>query len=241
MDRYNSVEFINFKAYKRFRIDLNHFNILVGPNNAGKSTILAAFRILSAGLRRASARKATPVIGPNGLTMGYDVDLSLISIAEENIFYNYDSSTPASVCFRLSDAKILTLYFPEQGKCVLIAESSGKAVVAPATFKLKFDCPIGFVPILGPVDHHEPLYEKETARTALFNYRAARNFRNIWHHYPENFSSFKELLRQTWPGMDIQAPEQVIRDGKSRLYMFCPEDRIPRELFWSGFGFQVWC
>ena len=23
--------------------------------------------------------------------------------------------------------------------------------------------------------------------------------------------------------------------------MFCPEERIPREIFWSGFGFQVWC
>ena len=23
--------------------------------------------------------------------------------------------------------------------------------------------------------------------------------------------------------------------------MFCPEDRIPREIFWAGFGFQVWC
>lgn len=23
--------------------------------------------------------------------------------------------------------------------------------------------------------------------------------------------------------------------------MFCPEGRIPREIFWAGFGFQVWC
>ncbi len=23
--------------------------------------------------------------------------------------------------------------------------------------------------------------------------------------------------------------------------MFCPESRIPREIFWAGFGFQVWC
>ena len=23
--------------------------------------------------------------------------------------------------------------------------------------------------------------------------------------------------------------------------MFCPEERFPREIFWAGFGFQVWC
>jgi predicted ATP-dependent endonuclease of OLD family len=25
------------------------------------------------------------------------------------------------------------------------------------------------------------------------------------------------------------------------LVMFCEEDRIPRELFWAGYGFQIWC
>jgi predicted ATPase len=51
--RFVRVEFIRFKAFKRFNLSLRHFNILVGPNNAGKSTVLAAFRILAAGMRRA--------------------------------------------------------------------------------------------------------------------------------------------------------------------------------------------
>jgi hypothetical protein len=37
---------------------LRRFNILVGPNNAGKSTVLIAFRILASGLRRATTRRA---------------------------------------------------------------------------------------------------------------------------------------------------------------------------------------
>jgi hypothetical protein len=41
--------------------------------------------------------------------------------------------------------------------------------------------------------------------------------------------------------MDIQPPEIEMIDGKAHLYMFCPEARIPREIFWAGFGFQVWC
>ena len=35
-------------------------------------------------------------------------------------------------------------------------------------------------------------FEKEAARLALFNYRAARNFRNIWYHFPEKFDDFPE-------------------------------------------------
>lgn len=97
------------------------------------------------------------------------------------------------------------------------------------------------MPILGPVEHNETLFEKEAARLALFNYRAARNFRNIWYHYPEKFSAFRTALTQTWPGMDIEPPKVDITHQKPRLHMFCPEERIPREIFWAGFGFQVWC
>jgi len=41
--------------------------------------------------------------------------------------------------------------------------------------------------------------------------------------------------------MDIQRPFIEGSGKDARLYMFCPEDRIPREIFWAGFGFQVWC
>ena len=41
--------------------------------------------------------------------------------------------------------------------------------------------------------------------------------------------------------MDINKPEVDFSDRKPRLCMFCPEERIPREIFWAGFGFQVWC
>jgi hypothetical protein len=41
--------------------------------------------------------------------------------------------------------------------------------------------------------------------------------------------------------MDIEPPEVDVSHQRPRLNMYCPEARIPRELFWSGFGFQVWC
>ncbi len=235
------IEFNRFKAFKIFSLELRHFNILVGPNNAGKSTILAAFRILAAAMRKAAAKKAVVVQGPQGTAFGYNIDLSQISIAEENLFFNYDSAESAQVKFTLSNHNTLTLYFPEQGLCLLLPDAGGKHVSTPSTFKSYFNCQIGFVPILGPVEHHEPLYEKEAARLALFNYRAARNFRNIWYHFPERFDEFRSAILETWPGMDIERPEIDISHGKARLYMYCPEERIPRELFWSRFGFQVWC
>jgi len=241
IDRFVHVEFRRFKAFTRFDLPIRHFNILVGPNNAGKSTVLAAFRILSSAVRRAAARSPQVVRGPNGQTFGHHVDLASVSVAEESIFHNYDDSEPASVSFGLANGNSLTLYFPEIGKCLLIPDAQGRPIRTAGAFRTHFNCPIGFVPILGPVDQVERLYEKEAARLALFNYGAARNFRNIWYHYPEHFESFRETLIRTWPGMDIEAPKIDTTHSRPRLYMFCPEERIPREIFWAGFGFQVWC
>jgi predicted ATP-dependent endonuclease of OLD family len=41
--------------------------------------------------------------------------------------------------------------------------------------------------------------------------------------------------------MDIEPPEIDYSHSPPMLHMFCPEERIPREIFWAGFGFQVWC
>jgi len=78
-------------------------------------------------MRRASARKAISVVGPNGRTEGHIVDLAPISVAEENIFFDYDDSTAATVRFSLTNGYELLLYFPEQGTCVLIPDAEGKA------------------------------------------------------------------------------------------------------------------
>lgn len=239
--QFTKVKFKHFKAFEAFTLHLRHFNILVGPNNSGKSTILIAFRILAAAMRKANNRNPEIVRGPLGHVTGYKIDLAGISVAEENIFYNYEDAEPATVTFTLANRSELLLYFAERGSCCLITEVKGRQVQNTAGFKRHFNCSIGFVPILGPVEHNEPLYEREAAQRALFSYRAARNFRNIWHHYPDKFDEFRSVLLQTWPGMDIERPVIQMVNQKAMLFMFCPEERIPREIFWAGFGFQVWC
>lgn len=240
-EEFTSVRFRNFKAFRDYSVSLRDFNILVGPNNSGKSTIISAFKTLAEALRKARSKNPSFVEGPDGVTRGYDIDLRNVPIASENIFFDYDDSKAASIQFRISNANELLLFFPEQNVCRLIPVTRTKAITTKTTFKAQYNLSVAFVPILGPVEHNEPLYQEEAARLALITHRASRNFRNIWYHYPEYFDEFSNLVRSTWPGMDIQKPEVDISHEKPLLRMFCPERRIPREIFWAGFGFQVWC
>lgn len=239
--RFNRVTFTRFKAFERYRVDLKKFNVLVGPNNAGKSTIIAAFRILAEAMRRAESRKAELIQGPRGRVYGHVVDLGSAFVAEENLFFEYLDDEDASIVFDLSNGNSLTLWFPEQGACYLIPDAQGKSAWSPSTFKKNFDCRIGFAPVLSPVDHYERLYKPEAARLALLNYQASRNFRNIWYHFPEKFDQFRDMIEETWPGMSVQPPEVAKREDVACLFMYCPEKRRAREIFWSGFGFQIWC
>jgi energy-coupling factor transporter ATP-binding protein EcfA2 len=241
VQRITSVHFSRYKAFRDFSIALQRFNILVGPNNCGKSTILSVFRILAEAIRKAKSKSATLVEGPNGETRGYSVGLGSIPVATENIFNNYNDDQPARVTFRMSSGDSLMLFFPKRGICNLICETSGRPITSPSSFRQRFCPEIGYVPILGPVEHEERLFQKEAAREALLTHRASRNFRNIWHHYPDAFDEFRNLVQTTWPGMDVKRPEIDTSHEKPLLRMFCPEERIDREIYWSGFGFQVWC
>ena len=99
LDRYISVEFKRFKAFESLRVDLRKFNVLVGPNNSGKSTVIAAFRILAEAMRRAVSRKAELIQGPNGRVHGHAVDLKSAFVAEENLFFEYRDDEPALIRF----------------------------------------------------------------------------------------------------------------------------------------------
>lgn len=239
VDHFKSVTFKNYKALKSFSIHLNEFNVLVGPNNAGKSTVIGAFRLLQEGIRR--ARSKNPNYIQFAKTFGYHVPISGIPIATENIFSDYDDSQPASIDFDLATGAKLQLVFPDNDVCYLIPHPPGRPVRTPSEFRRAFDVTIGIVPVLGPVEHNEPLYQREAARNALQTHRASRNFRNIWYHYPEGFDEFQQLISATWPGMEILKPEIDTTRERPVLHMFCPEKRFLREIFWAGFGFQVWC
>ena len=237
--RITSAEFRNFKALRHFTIGVQELNVLVGPNNSGKSTIIGSFRLLGEALRRARARTPEWVSVDGRDQLGYGIPADVIPISLENVHTDY-SDTASYATFRLSNGNALELYFPPDGGCYLLPRTAKKQVRNTTDFKREFPIIIAAVPVLGPLEHEEPILDPETVRRSLNTHRASRHFRNYWYHNDEGFDAFASMVQQTWPGMEIRRPERA--DAMSRkLVMFAREERIARELFWAGFGFQVWC
>ena len=233
----SSVRFRNFKALEDFSISFDRMNILVGPNNSGKSTVISAFRVLSLGLRKASSRNPE-LLRNRRIARGYRIPRASLPITMENAQTDYQD-VEATVTFRLTNGNRLILSFTQEDEdCILYPETSeGDAIASVSAFRREFPISLLVVPVLGPVENQEQIVTKETVDQNLATHRASRNFRNYWRYYPDNFGGFREQVLATWPSMDISPPELSDRT----LSMFCQEARIPRELYWTGYGFQVWC
>ena len=235
--RIQSIIFKHYKALENYSVSIEHVNILTGSNNSGKSTVIGALRVLAVALR--AARKIKPERISLGAThcYGYRIKESLVPISLENVATNYVDGT-SRISFHLTNGNTLHLNFDREAGCVLVPETRSVTLRTTADFKSQFPIGLTVIPVLGPVEHREALREIETVTSSLSTHRASRHFRNYWHHFPEGFSEFSELIESTWPGMRIQRPEL---NGATELNMFVTEDRIDRELYWVGFGFQIWC
>jgi AAA ATPase domain len=238
MKQLKSIEFKNYKALEDFRIDLDDYNVIVGANNSGKSTIISSLKLLKIVLDLGRRRNPERFEIDNEIILGYIIPKSLIPISIENVHTDYNDNQ-SKIQFRFSDNSTLNIHFSKNHTCFMtVPRPSG--IHTTKKFKEVFNYVLGCVPTLGPLEQDEDLLSKDTVEKSLGSHKANRHFRNYWHHYPEGFEKFSKLVESTWTGMSIRPPEIINRNDQG-LVMFCSEDRIPRELFWSGFGFQIWC
>ncbi|TFV73062.1 hypothetical protein E4K64_21200 [Bradyrhizobium frederickii] len=236
---FTSVKFRNFKSLRDYTVHLKRTNILVGPNNAGKSSILDAFRVLGAAQTFAMRRNPTPLTIGRDTISGYEIPQSQLPISLENIHTDYHSEHETSVTFQIENGNKLQLLFFENSRCVLVADNLGRQIQNTSSYKRNYPLTISIFPTLGPLEEEESPVDPDYLRRWQSTRRSNRLFRNIWYQNRSNFDQFKSLVEETWPGMTISPPE---RHGfnPARLTMFCVENRVTREVCWAGFGFQVW-
>ena len=235
----SSIFFENFKVLERFSVSLKGFNILVGLNNSGKSTILDALRILQGAYRYASRFKPQYIPLPNGnVVMGWEIPDSSIPIQLINVQTNL-SDEPAVIRYRFDKNRSLVIYLYKERQTILSYDYDGKSPKTAVAFRKLYDLNLAIVPTLAPFEIDEELVDNQYLNRWSGSRRASRLFRNIWYQNPEKFDEFKQKVESSWNGMSIAKPEKADVFSK-KLIMFFQENRITREICWAGFGFQVW-
>lgn len=235
-----AIHFRRYKSLRDVRIELGPLNILTGPNNGGKTTFLSALRLLDLAVARARVRRPSMVGTPTGSRLALRIDTDKIQTSVANVHTDL-LPVDTTIDYFMADGRALQLWFPPDEGCFLLGAEGTDLPRNTRDFKKLFPVDVVQVPTLGPLEDGEPLLKKQTVEQGLHTHRASRHFRNYWYRRTEDFDTFAALLARTWPGTEVSPPELSVGTDGARLHMFCQERRRTRELYWCGFGFQVWC
>jgi predicted ATP-dependent endonuclease of OLD family len=229
------IKFNNFKCFEDFEINFNLFNVIVGKNNSGKSTIIDAITIISNVIRFAPYRKFTSRFDESAdVCILEDRD---IPFSKNNVHHNYNKENSIIIA-KFQQGREIKIAFPYNDNPYAILTVNGLDIYNPNVIKEKFPSSIGIVPAVGLFEDFENLRKKKYVQSILLTHLMPRHFRNIWYHFDEDFEEFKKLLEATWPSYTIHTPE--FNTSTYSLDMYFEEDHISREIFWSGHGLQIW-
>ncbi|WP_095090947.1 ATP-dependent nuclease [Mesorhizobium sophorae] len=230
----------NYKRFERFTVSCRQTNIFVGPNNAGKSTVLDALRIFSAVHRYAS--RARPIYREHdgfGGCATYELAHTLIGIPIENVVRNYGDDF-ARISISIDNGSTIHIRLHPDHVILAFVETDRRVPRTSADYRRLVPINLVIVPTLSALESEEEYVSDETVFRNETTRLASRNFRNIvMRKNDEEFARFSNLVSAGWPNIELQRPE-IVRHGRAYVSMLYSEDRFLREVYWSGFGFQVW-
>lgn len=234
------IELRNFRKHQQFTVFCRERNILVGPNNAGKSSILDALRLFADVQRFAEHRVPRfQSFEELGVCAAYEMANSNFSVTLENIANNFSDDYAEIIITHQNDSSLHIRLNPEKIPCVFV-KTELKIEKTKKFFSRVFPEKVIIVPTLSTFEDMEKINDPDYVRSVEYTRLSARNFRNIWRlNGMHKFDEFRSLVSDYWPGIEISPPETT-GTYPPQLQMFYSEKGFDREIYWSGFGFQAW-
>lgn len=243
------LRLVNFRTFEDFTVSFGDGAYLVGPNNAGKSTILTALRTVEVLLRHAYRRK--PEISETDLGVSvaaYPVSLRDFPALRDSLRYEFGSSE-TRLELQWKDGAQLVAVWPsddadnERNSFFYLNASGGFPVRTPAKAKTAFP-PLGVVPILSPTEHSEKLLADEYVRQSVSTRLSSRHFRNQLRLMQEadTLTEFLDWSRPWLGELTFDRLGRHMGDEGMIVEAFFYEagSRVPKEIVWAGDGIQVW-
>lgn len=238
-----------FKAFERFTLYLRGDTYLAGPNNAGKSTLIAALRVSAHLLRLAMRRNPTDTFyDGKEEVLGYAFSGSQADLEEANLRHEFrDLETRLSV--RFQNGSILTAVWPPESaeQSAFFYLQHDRASINNVRQAREAFPDIGIIPILSPVDNQEEKLTPKYVRENLDGRLASRHFRNqllmLSDEPPaENFDAFCDFAAPWVPEIEIRSLDRHLGTKNFVLDLYYRESgrRTEKEIVWAGDGIQIW-
>lgn len=239
-----NLQLENYRCFDSHNINFKNTTIVVGKNNAGKSTMIEALRLISIVANRSLNFSETPkwLDLPNSYK-GVKPSLSGIDFSTKNVFHQYQQG-PAKITATFTNKVVIQIYLEEIDDDLdifaLIFDDKGN--IARSKKDLKgFTIPeINILPQISAVAKEENVLRWETVRSNITTQLSSTHFRNQIKYYYEYFAKFKELSELTWPKLEIKDLDGRSLLPGSQLTLIVRDNQFAAEIGWMGHGLQMW-
>lgn len=235
----------NYRCYKKHEIEFKDLSIVVGKNNAGKSTLIEALRILHIVINRYQFLKYSEI--PDWLDdipisqKGVSPSLAGYEFVFENLFHKY-GMPPSKITATFLDNSSILIYLGREGKIhAVLFDSSGNVVKSKGKAQEFEFSKINILPQITPLLRKEEVLNIDYIKRNLSSNLSSSHFRNQINVFPEYFDKFRDLAQKSWSGLRILSIDnETTSEGENELSLMVKDNGFVAEVAWMGHGLQMW-
>ena len=235
----------NFRCFNDHRVELQQKTLLVGKNNAGKSTCVEALRLVSLVTERLESLHIHAPPSWSDLparAKGVSPSLESIEIHANSLFNNY-GDPPAVVIAEFDHGSRVDVHIgPGLELHAVIYDQGGD----PAFTRLKIkDAQIprvSILPQIAPLQERELVLDDSYVGKNVQTSRGSLHFRNQLRIFRENFPDFQKAVEESWAGLAVKpiSVPSVSQQRENPIELLIRDGDFTSEAAWTGHGLQMW-
>jgi hypothetical protein len=226
----------NYRCFDNHTVSFQPSTVVVGRNNAGKSTIVEALHLVASVVNRSAASFLTvPTYSDLGRFQRCIVpSIAHLGIDFQTVFHRY-GDPPAILTATFTGGITVKVYVHREGVYATLQGAQRSITTSSGFIALRIPH-IHILPQISPLQIEETLLTDDHVKGNIYTKLASRHFRNQIRRLPGNFQDFRALAEQTWHGLRVGPVQE---DG-AKLSMLVTDGDFAAEVAWMGHGLQMW-
>ena len=237
------IKLINFRCFSEHVIPLKQTSVIIGRNNAGKSTVVEAIRLVAiVAARYKSLTYKSPTDWPDlpKREMGVSPSLKGMEFNFETVFHRY-GDPPSVIIANFDNNNSIKIYIGEEGKIHAVIYDSEGNIIRNRSEALSIDIPrLEIMPQVAPVSRNEVVLTEDYIKSTISSALAPLHFRNQLKVLNEYENIFREMAENTWPGLQIRDLDYGRGYPGDLIQLNIRDEDFVAELALMGHGLQMW-
>jgi hypothetical protein len=232
----------NFRGFSDHELPILPLTLIVGRNNAGKSTIIEALRFIALAIARYQTVSYTDP--PEDLDVpdnfrGISPSLRDIDFDRISLFHRY-GSPPATIQADFADAGSIVVYLYSTDDIFIVIRNSRGHIIQSLPQAKALQLPrINILAQVSPVAASEENLDETYVRRSVSSSRASIHFRNQLKIYKDSFPYFKQLSEENWPRLQIRDLLTTCGEHRNEIELHVRDEDFVGEIRRMGHGLQI--